>query len=86
MRLSRPIRNRRGSTRSAIAPASSVNKNIGKLLATCTSETARGSAFKFVINHADAVSEIATPVSEHVVAAHITENGKWEKAPYREPA
>jgi NAD(P)-dependent dehydrogenase (short-subunit alcohol dehydrogenase family) len=61
-----------------------VNRNIGRLLATCTSETALGSAFKDVINQAEDVSEIAIPVSEQVVATHITANGRCEKAPQRE--
>ena len=80
-KLSSMMRNRRGSTKSARAPAGRVNRNIGRLLAASTIETARGSAFRFVISHAEAVSEIATPVSEQVVAAHITVNGRWEKAP-----
>jgi hypothetical protein len=58
-----------------------VNRNIGRLLAACTIVTARGSALKFVISQAEAVSEIATPVREQVVAAHMTANGTWENAP-----
>ena len=74
-RVSRRIRNRRASTMSAKAPAGTVQRNIGKLLATWTSDTALGSGFRVVINQAEEVSEIARPVSETVVATHITTKG-----------
>ena len=61
------IRNRRGATISASAPAGTVHRNIGRVLATCTSETALGSGFRLVISQAEAVSEMASPVSEQVV-------------------
>ena len=57
---------------SASAPAGNVNRNIGRLLATCTIDTARGAALRFVINHAEAVSDIAMPVRANVLAAQIT--------------
>ena len=69
---------------SASAPAGRVHRNIGRLLATCTSETALGSGFRLVISQAEAVSEMANPVSEQVVATHITANGMWANAPQRE--
>ena len=75
-------RNRRGSTISARAPAGKVQRNIGKLLATCTRETALGSGLRVVISHADEVSEIARPVSEKVVATHMTTKGALENAPF----
>jgi hypothetical protein len=34
-----------------------------------------------VISQAEVVSEIATPVSEQVVATHITVKARWENAP-----
>src|SRR5277367_5547645 len=83
-KVSRMIRNRRGATISASTPAGTVHRNIGRVLATCTSETALGSGFRLVISQAEAVSEIASPVNEQVVATHITANGVWEKAPRRE--
>ena len=66
---------------SASAPAGMVNRNIDRLLAACTIVTARGSALRLVISHAEAVSEIATPVSEQVVAIHITVKAMCENAP-----
>ena len=69
---------------SASAPAGSVNRNIGRLLATCTIETARGSALRFVISHAEAVSDIAMPVRANVLAIQITAKGAWPNAPQRE--
>src|SRR5277367_3597418 len=83
-KVSSMIRNRRGATISASAPAGTVHRNIGSVLAICTSETALGSGFRLVISQAEAVSEIASPVNEQVVATHITANGVWEKAPRRE--
>src|SRR3984957_18681792 len=83
-KVSSMIRNLRGATMSAITPAGTVHRNIGRVLATCTSETALGSGFRLVISQAEAVSEIASPVNEQVVATHITANGVWEKAPRRE--
>ena len=83
MKLSSAIRNRRASTISARAPAGSVNRNIGRLLATCTIDTALGSAFRLVISQPEAVSDIAMPVSEQVVAAQITANGLFPNAPQR---
>src|ERR1700678_3646975 len=83
-KISSTIKNRRGSTMSARAPAGSVHRNIGRLLATCTSETALGSGFRVVISQAEAVSEMANPVSEQVVATHITTNGMWANAPQRD--
>src|SRR5277367_3308244 len=84
MSVSTTIRNRRGSTMSASAPAGNVNRNIGRLLATCTIDTARGAALRFVINHAEAVSDIAMPVKANVLATHITAKAGWPNAPKRE--
>jgi hypothetical protein len=66
---------------SASAPAGTVHRNIGRLLATCTSDTALGSGSSEVINHAEDVSETARPVRDRVVATHITANGVCENAP-----
>src|ERR1700678_1972540 len=83
-RVSSMIRNLRGATISASTPAGTVQRNIGRVLAICNSETALGSGFRLVISQAEAVSEIASPVNEQVVATHITAKGVWEKAPRRE--
>src|SRR5271168_98945 len=83
-KVSSMIRNRRGATISASTPSGTVHKNIGRVLATCTSVTALGSGFRLVISQAEAVSEMASPVNEQVVATHITANGVWENAPQRE--
>src|ERR1700675_3829277 len=83
-KVSSMIRNLRGATISAITPAGTVHRNIGRVLAICTSETALGSGFRLVISQAEAVSDISSPVNEQVLATHITANGVWEKAPRRE--
>src|SRR5271168_941879 len=82
-KVSSMIRNRRGATISASTPSGTVHKNIGRVLATCTSVTALGSGFRLVISQAEDVSEMASPVNEQVVATHITANGVWENAPQR---
>src|SRR5271155_2689020 len=84
-KVSSMIRNRRGATISASTPAGTVHRNIGRVLATCTSVTALGSGFRLVISQAEAVSEMASPVNEQVVATHITANGVWENAPSGAP-
>jgi hypothetical protein len=40
-----------------------------------------GSASRLVINHAEAVSNIAVPMLEIVVAVQITANARWLKTP-----
>ena len=47
--ISTTIRKRRLSTMSASAPAGSANRNIPKLVATCTSDTINGCVVRFVI-------------------------------------
>ena len=63
---------RRGSTMSAIAPAGSMIRTIGAVVATCSSETANGARSNLVINQPDVVSYIAMPISAMVLAAHMT--------------
>ena len=82
--ISTPIRSRRESMTSARAPAGIVNRNRGKLTATWTSDTARGSALRLVISQPDAVSNIAVPTFEMTLAVQITVNAKWPKAPHRD--
>lgn len=64
------IRNLRRSTTSASAPAGSANRNMGRLLATCTKETMNGSGFRFVISQADATLNIQLPMFAMTVATH----------------
>src|SRR5579864_1859946 len=53
---------RRGSTMSAIAPAGSVNRKIGSVVAVCSSETSNALRSNVVINQPDAVSYMAMPM------------------------
>ena len=48
------IKNTRRSTMSTSAPAGIANRNIGRLLATCTSDTISGLASRLVISHPEA--------------------------------
>jgi hypothetical protein len=68
------MRNRRLSTMSASAPAGSANKNIGRLVATWTSETINGSALRVVISQPAAALYIQVPMFEITVAIHSTVN------------
>ena len=72
---------RRGSTMSAIAPAGSVNRKIGSVVAACSSETSNGSRSSVVISQPAVVSYIAMPMSAQVLAAQTTANAGWAKAP-----
>src|ERR1700722_16681875 len=72
MKYSDPMRSRLRSTMSAKAPAGRANKNIGKLAATWTSETIKGSRSTVVISHAAAALYIQEPILEMTVAAQIT--------------
>src|SRR5271154_3587238 len=78
------MRNRRASTTSARTPAGSVNRNIDRLLATCTAETDCGSAFSLVINHPEAVSYMAMPINAPVLASQITAKGRLRKTAHGE--
>ena len=70
---------RRGSTISAIAPAGRVNRNIGSVVAACSSETSNGLRSSVVISQPDAVSYIAMPMSAHVLAVQTIANAGWAK-------
>jgi len=72
--ISTTIRKRRLSTMSASAPAGSANRNIGKLVATCTSDTINGCVVRFVISHAAPALYIQVPTLATTVAVHITAN------------
>jgi hypothetical protein len=72
--ISPMMRNLRLSTISASAPAGTANKNRGSVLATCTSDTMKGSGLRVVINQPDAALYIQPPTLETTVAVHITAN------------
>src|SRR5579871_6271775 len=74
---------RRGSTISAMAPAGRVKRNIGSVVAACTSDTSSGLTSSVVINQPDAVSYIAIPMSAQVLAVQTIAKAGWAKAPSR---
>ena len=84
MMVSSTSRNRRGSTMSTSTPAGRVNMNIGRKAATCTSETARGSALRLVISHAEAASDIEMPTSPSIVATQIRVYGPLSNTAHAE--
>src|ERR1700722_10370059 len=80
------ISRRRESMTSAKAPEGRVNRNNGRLTATCTRDTVMGLASRLVINQPDAVSNIAVPTFETKLAVHITVNARCPNGPHREGA
>src|SRR5208283_4738731 len=68
------IKRRRRSTMSASAPAGIANRNMGRLLATCTRETMNGSGLRLVMSQPDATLYIQPPMFETTVAVQITAN------------
>ena len=62
---------------SASAPAGSANRNIGRLVATWTSETISGSGSRPVISQPDAAVYIQVPMLETTVAVHSTVKVGW---------
>jgi hypothetical protein len=59
---------------SASAPAGTANRNMGKVVATCTIETISGFASRLVISHPDAALYIHPPTFETTVAVQTTVN------------
>ena len=57
---------------SVIAPAGRANRNIGRLVATCTSDTSSGSVVRFVMSHAAAALYIQPPTLATTVAVQMT--------------
>src|SRR5512140_2241643 len=66
------IRKRRRSTMSASAPAGIAIRKIGRLAATCTSDTISGSGLSPVISQPDAAVYIQVPTFASTVAVQIT--------------
>ena len=81
-----PNNSLRASTRSVRAPAGTVNRNNGRLVAVCTSETVIGSGLILAMNQPLAASNIAIPRLEIVLAPQMIVNATLANAPQREPA
>jgi hypothetical protein len=74
--ISTTIRNLRLSKMSASAPAGIANRQIGRLLAACTSATINGSASSKVISQPEAALYIQPPTLETSVAVQMTLNAE----------
>jgi len=73
------MRNLRLSTMSVSAPAGIANRNIGRLLATCTRETTSGAELRLIISQPEAAVYIHQPTFETTVAVQITANVLWRE-------
>ena len=62
---------------SASAPAGIANRQIGSVLAACTSATIKGSGFRLVISQPEAALYIQPPILETSVAVQMTANTGW---------
>src|SRR5262245_21987852 len=67
--------NLRLSTMSASAPAGMANRNMGKVVATWTSDTTSGCGSRLVISQPEAALYIQVPILATTVAVHSTVNG-----------
>src|ERR1700693_5849496 len=76
-----PISIRRASIMSVIAPAGSVKRNIGSVVATWTADTIMGSGLRLVMSQFDEVSNIANPTFDAELAISMTVNAKLPKTP-----
>src|SRR6478609_4790427 len=76
-----PISMRRASMMSVSAPAGSVRRNIGKVVATWTADTIMGSGLRLVMSQFDEVSNMAKPTFEAELAISMTVNAKLPKTP-----
>src|SRR5271155_2973103 len=72
---------RRASIMSVIAPAGSVKRNIGSVVATWTADTIIGSGLRLVMSQFDEVSNIANPTFDAELAISMTVNAKLPKTP-----
>src|SRR6202035_3051766 len=80
------IKNLRLSKISASAPAGSANRQIGRVLAACTSATINGSGLSVVISQPDAALYIQPPTLDTNVAVQITANTGWRNGAANEAA
>src|SRR5215831_17373780 len=71
------IRKRRRSMMSASVPAGRASRKIGRLAATCTSETISGSGLRLVISQLDAAVYIQLPILAARLAVQITVKAEW---------
>ena len=72
-----PIRNRRRSTMSAMAPAGMASRKNGVLVAACTSETITGVGASEVISHPAPTSCIHEAMFTNRMAIHSMRNTPW---------
>src|SRR5277367_4315577 len=79
-----PIRSLRASMMSVSAPAGSVKRNIGRVVATWTADTIIGSGLRLVMSQFDDVSNIANPTFDAELAMSMTVNAKLPKTPQRQ--
>ena len=79
------IRKRRRSTMSASAPAGIAIRKIGRLAATCTSDTISGSGSSSVISQPEAAVYIQVPTFATTEAVQITANAGWRNGLKAEP-
>ena len=84
--LSATISKRRRSTMSVSAPAGIANRNIGRLFATCTSETSSGSVLSVVMNQPQAALYIHVPMLATTPAVHSTLNAGYLKGAHAPPS
>src|SRR5579862_7516262 len=82
--LSPMIKKRRRSTMSTSAPAGIANRNIGRLFATCTSETVSGSVSRLVMSQPEATLYIQPPIFDTTVAPQMTAKVLWRKGAHAE--
>jgi len=75
--LSTTMRNFRLSKMSASAPAGIAKRQIGRLLAACTSATIKGSGLRLVISQPDAALYIQPPTLDTSVAVQIMAKDGW---------
>src|SRR5262249_16159644 len=68
------MRNLRTSRMSASAPAGIATRNIGSVVATCTSDTMNGSGLRLVISQPEAALNIQAPMLAMTVAVQMTAN------------
>src|SRR5579863_1876669 len=64
---------------SASAPAGNARTNIGRLLMTCTRDTASGSGLRLVMSQPEAAEDTHPPTLETMVAAQMTRKVGWRK-------
>src|SRR5580692_116080 len=71
---------------STSAPAGMANRNIGRLFATCTRETVRGSGSRLVMSQPHATLYIQPPTLDTTVATQMIVNARWRNGAHAEAA